>query len=57
MPSIVPEPYVITHIKRVTSSELDSDTGTNVIFLNPDQTVNYQVILRIPTGDSLSPVV
>jgi hypothetical protein len=31
VPSIVPSPYPIAHIKRVVTQEIDPDTGTNVI--------------------------
>jgi hypothetical protein len=31
MPSIVSEPYIVAHIRRITTTELDPDTGDPVI--------------------------
>jgi hypothetical protein len=35
MPSIVPEPFIVAHIRRITTSELDPDTADPVVVDGP----------------------
>ena len=47
MPSVIPEPYLVCHIRRVTTSELDPDTADPVVIDGPPIIRRAQNIAQI----------